>query len=142
LLYALTKVVWWEAPGKSTGAFQALYEVLLALRAADAVYARNSLMAARSTSDQDAGLQQLAWHSLFIRQLLIRAGRTGARGLRPEFTHRDLPSFKADPAPRRALGHIIAIDFTRRSSDRQLVYAGEIKKSVFTALNFYLPRRA
>src|SRR5207248_2997872 len=59
----------------------------------------------------------------------------------PEFTIVDLPSFKADPKRHGVrTDTIIAIDFTRKiilignSS-----YAGEIKKSVFTALNFYLP---
>ena len=59
----------------------------------------------------------------------------------PELTIVDLPSFQADPKRHGVRSEtIIAIDFTRKiilignSS-----YAGEIKKSVFTTLNFYLP---
>ena len=84
---------------------------------------------------------ELAWHSLFIRQLLIRPQRCRACKLRPRLTIVDLPSFKADPKRHGArTDTIIAIDFTRKiilignSS-----YAGEMKKSVFTTLNFYLP---
>ena len=84
---------------------------------------------------------ELAWHSLFIRQLLICPDRSELASFIPEFTIVDLPSFKADPKRHGVRSEtIIAIDFTRKiilignSS-----YAGEIKKSVFTTLNFYLP---
>jgi len=84
---------------------------------------------------------ELAWHSLFIRQLLIRPVAPELEDFVPEFTIVDLPSFKADPKRHGVrTDTIIAIDFTRKiilignSS-----YAGEMKKSVFTALNFYLP---
>ena len=49
---------------------------------------------------------ELAWHSLFIRQLLIRPERSELAHFVPELTIVDLPSFKADPkrhgcAPKR-----------------------------------------
>jgi phosphoenolpyruvate carboxykinase (ATP) len=84
---------------------------------------------------------ELAWHSLFIRTLLIRPDRSELASFVPDLTIIDLPSFKADPARHGCRSDtIIAIDFTRKivlignSS-----YAGEMKKSVFTTLNFYLP---
>src|SRR5207237_8151918 len=84
---------------------------------------------------------ELAWHSLFIRQLLIRPVAPELDDFVPELTIVDLPSFKADPKRHGVRSDtIIAIDYTRKiilignSS-----YAGEIKKSVFTTLNFYLP---
>ena len=61
----------------------------------------------------------------------------------PELTIVDLPSFKPDAkrhGGREGSDTMVAIDFTRKivlicgSS-----YAGEMKKSVFTTLNFYLP---
>jgi phosphoenolpyruvate carboxykinase (ATP) len=84
---------------------------------------------------------ELAWHSLFIRQLLIRPVEPELEDFAPEFTIVDLSSFKADPKRHGVRSEtIIAIDFTRKII---LIggtsYAGEIKKSVFTALNFYLP---
>ena len=66
------------------------------------------------------------------------------RGFVPELTIVDLPSFKADPKRHGVrTDTIIAIDFTKKiilignSS-----YAGEMKKSVFTTLNFYLPAQS
>src|SRR5471030_930786 len=86
---------------------------------------------------------ELAWHSLFIRQLLIRPESDDLANFIPELTIVDLPSFKPDAkrhGGREGLDTMVAIDFTRKivlicgSS-----YAGEMKKSVFTTLNFYLP---
>ena len=84
---------------------------------------------------------ELAWHSLFIRQLLIRPDRGELKNFVPELTIVDLPSFKADPKRHGVRSEtVIAIDFSKKivliggSS-----YAGEMKKSVFTTLNYYLP---
>ena len=41
---------------------------------------------------------EYAWHSLFIRNLLIRPQWEELAGFVPELTIVDLPSFKADPA--------------------------------------------
>ena len=86
---------------------------------------------------------EYAWHSLFIRQLLIRPEIAELASFTPELTIIDLPSFKPDPkrhGGREGSDTQVAIDFTNKivlisgSS-----YAGEMKKSVFTTLNFYLP---
>src|SRR5207342_3628655 len=86
---------------------------------------------------------EYAWHSLFIRQLLIRPAQTELQGFVPELTIVDLPSFKPDAkrhGGRDGSDTMVAIDFTRKivlicgSS-----YAGEMKKSVFTGLNFSPP---
>jgi phosphoenolpyruvate carboxykinase (ATP) len=86
---------------------------------------------------------ELAWHSLFIRQLLIRPERSELTKFIPDMTIVDLPSFRPDAkrhGGREGSDTMVAIDFTRKivlicgSS-----YAGEMKKSVFTTLNFYLP---
>jgi phosphoenolpyruvate carboxykinase (ATP) len=86
---------------------------------------------------------EYAWHSLFIRQLLIRPELAELASFTPELTIIDLPSFKPDAkrhGGREGSDTQVAIDFTNKivlicgSS-----YAGEMKKSVFTTLNFYLP---
>ena len=86
---------------------------------------------------------ELAWHSLFIRQLLIRPEHAELANYVPDMTIVDMPSFKPDAkrhGGREGSDTMVAIDFTRKivlicgSS-----YAGEMKKSVFTTLNFYLP---
>jgi phosphoenolpyruvate carboxykinase (ATP) len=83
-----------------------------------------------------------AWHSLFARNLFI-VDPAGAPEHAPEFTILDAPRFRADPGRHGTNSEvIIALNFSRR-----LVliggtsYAGEIKKSVFTILNYLLPLR-
>jgi len=88
-------------------------------------------------------ITEFAWHSLFIRNLLIRPGPEALDGFVPKFTIIDLPSFKADPGRHGTRTEtVIAVDFAK-----MLVliggtaYAGEMKKSVFTALNYLLPAK-
>ena len=62
----------------------------------------------------------------------------------PELTIIDMPSFRADPKRHGVRSeNVVAIDFARKIV---LIggsyYAGEMKKSVFTTLNYYLPERA
>ncbi len=89
-------------------------------------------------------ITEYAWHSLFIRNLLIRPDRSELVHFIPRLTIIDLPSFRADPARHGSRAEtIIAVDFSRMIV---LIggtsYAGEMKKSVFTALNFLLPEKA
>jgi phosphoenolpyruvate carboxykinase (ATP) len=84
-----------------------------------------------------------AWRALFIRTMLIRPAGAELAGFRPDLTILDLPSFRADPTRHGCRSEtVIALDFTRRMV---LIagtgYAGEIKKSVFSYLNFILPAR-
>ena len=67
----------------------------------------------------------------------------GPRGFSPNLTVIDLPSFKADPGRHGTRSQtVIAIDLT---NGLVLIggtqYAGEIKKAVFTVLNYLLPER-
>jgi hypothetical protein len=86
---------------------------------------------------------EYAWHSLFIRNLLLRPERLELQGFAPEMTIVDLPSFKADPARHGCRSR----NGDRRRPDRKIVliggtsYAGEMKKSVFTVLNHLLPEK-
>jgi phosphoenolpyruvate carboxykinase (ATP) len=86
---------------------------------------------------------ELAWHSLFIRTLLIRPELNELESFVPELTILDFPSFKADPKRHGVRSEtVIAIDFARKIvliGGTQ--YAGEMKKSVFTTLNYYLPEQ-
>ena len=86
-------------------------------------------------------ITEYAWHNLFIRNLLIRPERSALEDFLPKMTIIDLPSFKADPGRHRCRTEtVIAVDLTRMIV---LIggtsYAGEMKKSVFTALNYLLP---
>src|SRR5258708_32439155 len=58
---------------------------------------------------------ELAWHSLFIRTLLIRPETSELENFVPELTGVDLPSFKADPKRHGVRSeNVVAIDFARK----------------------------
>ncbi|MDQ0316747.1 phosphoenolpyruvate carboxykinase (ATP) [Amorphus orientalis] len=84
---------------------------------------------------------EYAWHSLFIRNLLIRPDRDALTSFVPDLTIIDLPSFSADPERHGCRSEtVIACDFTRKIIlIAGTSYAGEMKKSVFTLLNYLLP---
>ncbi|TAK48629.1 MAG: phosphoenolpyruvate carboxykinase [Xanthobacteraceae bacterium] len=84
---------------------------------------------------------ELAWHSQFIRTLLIRPDFEALANFVPELTIVDLPSFKADPKRHGVRSEtVVAVDFTRKIVlIGGSAYAGEMKKSVFTVLNYFLP---
>jgi phosphoenolpyruvate carboxykinase (ATP) len=86
---------------------------------------------------------ELAWHSLFIRNLLIRPSRTDLENFVPDMTIIDLPSFRAHPERHGCRTEtVIACDFSRKIVlIAGTSYAGEMKKSVFTFLNFVLPQK-
>ena len=87
-------------------------------------------------------VSELAWHSLFARNMFAPLGGHEAhRRHVPEFTVICAPSFKAyEPLDGTRTPTFIVIDFERKLC---LIggtgYAGEIKKAVFTLLNYLLP---
>ena len=86
-------------------------------------------------------INELAWHSLFMRTMLVRPEESELAGFEPEFTIVDLPSFRADPAKHGARSEtVIAVNLTERLIlIGGTAYAGEMKKSVFGILNYLLP---
>jgi phosphoenolpyruvate carboxykinase (ATP) len=88
-------------------------------------------------------ISQYAWHSLFARQLFIRPDRGEGHQHRPEFTILFAPDFQAWPAEDGTHSETcIVIDFKKKVV---LIcgtqYAGEMKKSAFTIMNYLLPER-
>ena len=86
-------------------------------------------------------INELAWHNLFIRTMLVRPKAEELAGFDPDYTIIDLPSFVADPARHGCRSQtVIAVNFTEKLI---LIggtkYAGEMKKSVFGLLNYLLP---
>ncbi len=89
-------------------------------------------------------INELAWHSLFIRTMLCRPTIDELAGFSPEYTVIDLPTFQADPARHGTRGKtVIAVNFSEKliliGGTR---YAGEMKKGVFGLLNYLLPPRS
>ncbi len=86
-------------------------------------------------------ISQFAWHSLFARQLFIRHEPGGNEQFEPQFTILFVPDIQADPARDGTNSETcIVINFKKRVV---LIlgtsYAGEMKKSAFTIMNYLLP---
>lgn len=86
-------------------------------------------------------INELAWHNLFIRTLLVRPKPEELAGFEPEYTIIDLPTFRADPARHGCRSEtVVAVNFTEKLIlIGGTAYAGEMKKSVFGILNYLLP---
>ncbi len=140
----------WGAVNKALSAehFRALHQDFMASLNATELYVQDCYAGADPEFRLPVRIiTELAWHSLFARNLLnaraaVDSGDAGLDVQEP-FTIIDAPSFTADPERHGSRsGTIIAVNFAER-----LVliggtsYAGEIKKSVFTALNYFLPLR-
>ncbi|MCC6298901.1 MAG: phosphoenolpyruvate carboxykinase [Anaerolineales bacterium] len=83
-----------------------------------------------------------AWHSMFIRNMLISPeSPEEIKNFMPGFTIVDVPSFKADPARDGTRSEtFILVNLERKLAIiGNTRYAGEMKKSVFTLLNYLLP---
>jgi len=86
-------------------------------------------------------ITELAWHNLFARQLFLRANENDLSNDRPGFTILCVPNFHTDPRMHGTRsGAAIIIDFEERLAlIAGTPYAGEMKKCIFTVLNFMLP---
>ncbi len=135
--------VWWDANQSMTQeAFDRLHADMIDYASSRELISQDL----RGGADKDHSINvrvytEYAWHGLFIQHLLVRPPME-ERGGDPDFTIVDLPGFEADPSVHGCRSKtIIAVDFTQRIV---LIggtsYAGEMKKSVFTILNFLLPK--
>jgi len=84
-----------------------------------------------------------AWQNLFVRQLFIRPSAAELESHEPEFTVMCINDFNAIPEVDGTNSNVfILIDLTRKIV---LIggtsYAGEMKKSMFTIMNYLLPSR-
>ncbi len=87
-------------------------------------------------------ITEYAWHSLFARNMFLPPqNREEYRQHVPEFTILCVPSFRAFEAiDGTRTGTFIVLDFSQRLClIGNTAYAGEIKKSIFTVMNYLLP---
>jgi phosphoenolpyruvate carboxykinase (ATP) len=84
-----------------------------------------------------------AWHSLFARNMFIQPSEADLVDFEPEYTVINVPSFRGDPDEDGTnSGAFVIINLAKK-----LVliggtsYGGEIKKSIFSVLNYLLPKR-
>jgi phosphoenolpyruvate carboxykinase (ATP) len=88
-------------------------------------------------------INEFAWHNLFVRQLFVRPSEADISTHAPDFTVVAVPGFHADPKRDGTNSDaFILLNFSRRIV---LIggtsYAGEMKKSIFSTMNFLLPPR-
>jgi len=82
-----------------------------------------------------------AWHALFVYNMFLRPADGELSSFEPEFEVLHAPEFHADPAIHGTRsGTFIIVSFAQRTI---LIggtrYAGELKKSIFSVLNYLLP---
>src|SRR5207302_4910719 len=88
-------------------------------------------------------ITETAWHNLFARNIFIQGDRASLADHVPQFTVINAPNFHAIPELDGTRSEVfVVIHFAER-----LVliggteYAGEIKKSLFTVMNYLLPQQ-
>jgi phosphoenolpyruvate carboxykinase (ATP) len=136
--------IWWGAINRPIAAhhFEALHRhILHHLRGRD-VFVQDCFAGADPKFRLPVRIvTETAWHSLFAHNMFIQPSPEKLPAFKPEFTVIQAPSCHAVPAKHGTNSEVfIVISFAHRlvliggSS-----YAGEIKKSVFSILNFLLP---
>jgi len=124
--------------------FESIYQRLLNYYEGKDVFVQDVL--AGKHPDYDLKVRVVtthAWHSLFARNMFVPRPNNELAEHVPEFTVLQAPGFQADPEKEGTnSGTFIVVSF-----DRKLVliggtsYAGEIKKSIFSVLNYTLPKQ-
>lgn len=122
--------------------FDKLYQKMVEFVADKQLYARYSYACASEKYRTNIlVINTLAWHNLFCHHLFLRPSMEEKESFEPEWTILNIPEFQADPAVdnTRAKNFTI-IDFTKKVI---LIggtgYAGEMKKGIFSVLNYILP---
>lgn len=136
--------VWWGNINLPfpTQMFDALYDKVTAYLSEKEVYVRDSYACA----DDDYRLNiriitEYPWCNMFAFNMFLRPTEAELDGFDPEWLIVNAPGFVADPAVDGTRQHNFAIlNFTKKIA---LIggtgYTGEIKKGIFSALNFILP---
>ncbi len=140
------KNIWWGKVNKpfEDSKFAALHKKMRAYLEGREVFVQDCFAGA----DVDHRLAvrvvtECAWHNLFARNMFLQPTAEELENFTPEFTILQIPSFEADPKVDGTRSEV----FVLANFAEKLViiggtsYAGEIKKSVFSILNYLLPEK-
>ena len=136
--------VWWgpiNIPFDS-GDFQKLYDKVADYLSEKEVFVRDSYACADDNYRLNIRvINEYPWSNMFAYNMFLRPNEAELETFEPEWTVVNAPGFTADPEVDGTRQHNFAIlDFTRKIA---LIggtgYTGEIKKGIFSALNFILP---
>tara|TARA_R110002050_G_scaffold64570_7_gene140355 strand:- start:314 stop:1930 length:1617 start_codon:yes stop_codon:yes gene_type:complete len=136
--------VWWgniNIPFDSDK-FQKLYDKVVNYLSEKELYVRDSYACADENYKLNIRvINEFPWSNMFAYNMFLRPTEADLEGFSPEWTVVNAPGFMANPEVDGTRQHNFAIlDFTRKIA---LIggtgYTGEIKKGIFSALNFILP---
>ena len=136
--------IWWGKINKEIKPeqFQRLYDSMVAYFQGRDVFVQDLYASAHPEHRLNVRvITENAWHSLFSRNLFLRLGADEIPGYVPEFTILQAPGFHADPDEDGTNSEVFIV----LNLEKRVIliggtsYAGEIKKSIFTTLNYLLP---
>lgn len=137
------KIAWGPNQPISEESFERLYQkVLDYLKLQDEIFVFKGYAGADKRSQLPIQvINEYAWHNLFVHQLFIRPSEDELMEHLAGFSVISAPNFKADPLVDGTNSEtFIIISFERRIV---LIggteYAGEMKKSIFSVMNYLLP---
>ena len=136
--------VWWGNINIPFDAdkFQKLYDKVTAYLSNKEVFVRDSFACADENYKLNIRvINEYPWSNMFAYNMFLRPTEDELKDFTPEWTVVNAPGFMANPEVDGTRQHNFAIlDFTRKIA---LIggtgYTGEIKKGIFSALNFILP---
>jgi len=136
--------VWWGNINIPFDAdkFQKLYDKVTDYLSNKEVFVRDSFACADDNYRLNIRvINEYPWSNMFAYNMFLRPTEDELKDFTPEWTVVNAPGFMADPELDGTRQHNFAIlDFTRKIA---LIggtgYTGEIKKGIFSALNFILP---
>jgi len=137
--------IWWGPVNQplTAGSFDALHQRLLCYLNDKELFVQDCFAgASRHHRLPIRVITEKAWHSLFARSLFICPTASELDSHCPEFTLIAVPSFQACPESDGTNSEVfILVNFTKKLI---LIggtgYGGEIKKAIFTVMNYLLPR--
>ncbi|MDF2569275.1 MAG: pckA [Sporomusa sp.] len=137
------KIAWNANKPFSTDKFNLLYNRMMAYMQNREVFIFDGFAGAEFENRISVQfVNEFAWQNLFVHQLFIRPDSVKVEAT-PDYKVICLPGFKADPAiDGTASEAFIVLNF-----EQKLVliggtqYAGEMKKSIFTVMNYILPEK-
>jgi phosphoenolpyruvate carboxykinase (ATP) len=137
--------IWWGVYNRPFTAekFEILYDRMLGFLQGRDVFVQDVYAGADENYRLPVRIvTELAWHSHFVRNMFILPQSLEEyKRFVPDFTLIAMPSFKGAPAVDGTNSEtFICLSFEKRLAIvGNTAYAGEIKKSVFTILNYLLP---
>ncbi len=138
--------VWWGDIniGFDPEAFDRLHAKVTDYLSGKEIYARDVYACADDRYKMKIrAINELPWSNLFVSNMFINPNDEELANFDPEWTIINAPGFKADPEVDSTRQHNFAIlSFSKKTA---LIggtgYTGEMKKGIFSALNFILPHQ-